>query len=107
RLRRRGAFRASPRSHRDIATPACCSPPIVPCAAGARTNSGRSATEPPKTPTWRSPCAWDRSASSVAPRYTRAMPSFDFSDEEKQLMDTAREFARKEIVPVAAELDEH
>jgi acyl-CoA dehydrogenase len=35
------------------------------------------------------------------------MPNFEFSDEEKQLVDTAREFARKEIVPVAGELDEH
>ena len=35
------------------------------------------------------------------------MPNFEFSDEEKQLIDTAREFARKEIVPVAGELDEH
>ena len=35
------------------------------------------------------------------------MPNFEFSDEEKQLMDTARDFARKEIVPVAGELDEH
>jgi acyl-CoA dehydrogenase len=35
------------------------------------------------------------------------MPNFEFSDEEKQLMDTAREFARKEIIPVAGELDEH
>ncbi len=35
------------------------------------------------------------------------MPSFEFSEEEKQLMDTAREFARKEIIPVAGELDEH
>src|SRR5215831_19840034 len=35
------------------------------------------------------------------------MPNFEFSDEEKQLMETAREFARKEIIPVAGELDEH
>src|SRR6478736_6963351 len=35
------------------------------------------------------------------------MPNFEFSDEEKQLVETAREFARKEIVPVAGELDEH
>jgi acyl-CoA dehydrogenase len=35
------------------------------------------------------------------------MPNFEFSDEEKQLVDTAREFARKEIIPVAGELDEH
>src|SRR5262245_31235300 len=35
------------------------------------------------------------------------MPNFEFSDEEKQLVDTARDFARKEIVPVAGELDEH
>ena len=35
------------------------------------------------------------------------MPTFEFSDEEKQLIDTARDFARKEIVPVAGELDEH
>jgi acyl-CoA dehydrogenase len=35
------------------------------------------------------------------------MPNFEFSDEEKQLIDTARDFTRKEIVPVAGELDEH
>ena len=35
------------------------------------------------------------------------MPSFEFSDEEKQLSETAREFARKEIIPVAGEMDEH
>src|SRR3954471_1864872 len=35
------------------------------------------------------------------------MPNFELSEEEKQLMETAREFARKEIIPVAAELDEH
>ena len=35
------------------------------------------------------------------------MPNFEFSDEEKQLMETAREFALREIVPVAGELDEH
>src|SRR5262249_12198151 len=35
------------------------------------------------------------------------MPNFEFSDEEKQLVDTARDFARKEIIPVAGELDEH
>src|SRR5215475_7393282 len=34
------------------------------------------------------------------------MPSFDFTEEQQQLMDTAREFARKEIVPVAGQLDE-
>jgi acyl-CoA dehydrogenase len=34
------------------------------------------------------------------------MPTFDFSEEEQQLIDTAREFARKEIVPVAGQLDE-
>ena len=34
------------------------------------------------------------------------MPNFEFSDEEKQLIETAREFTRKEIVPVAGELDE-
>ena len=34
------------------------------------------------------------------------MPSFGFSEEQQQLMDTAREFARKEIVPVAGQLDE-
>ena len=39
--------------------------------------------------------------------YNRRMPNFEFSDEEKQLVDTARDFARKEIVPVAGELDEH
>ena len=35
------------------------------------------------------------------------MPNFEFSDEEKQLMETAREFSLREIVPVAGELDEH
>ena len=35
------------------------------------------------------------------------MPNFEFSDEEKQLSETAREFTRKEIIPVAGELDEH
>ena len=35
------------------------------------------------------------------------MPNFEFSDEEKQLVETAREFTRKEIIPVAGELDEH
>jgi acyl-CoA dehydrogenase len=34
------------------------------------------------------------------------MPNFEFSDEEKQLMETAREFSLREIVPVAGELDE-
>ncbi|HEY2903073.1 MAG TPA: acyl-CoA dehydrogenase family protein [Polyangia bacterium] len=34
------------------------------------------------------------------------MPSFDFTDEQQQLIDTAREFTRKEIIPVAAALDE-
>src|SRR3954471_7716732 len=34
------------------------------------------------------------------------MPTFDFSEEQQQLIDTAREFARKEIVPVAGQLDE-
>jgi alkylation response protein AidB-like acyl-CoA dehydrogenase len=34
------------------------------------------------------------------------MPSFDFSEEQQQLVDTAREFAKKEIVPVAGHLDE-
>ena len=34
------------------------------------------------------------------------MPSFDFTEEQQQLIDTAREFARKEIVPVAGQLDE-
>jgi len=34
------------------------------------------------------------------------MPSFDFTDEQQQLIDTAREFTRKEIIPVAAQLDE-
>ena len=34
------------------------------------------------------------------------MPNFDFSAEEKQLVETAREFTRKEIIPVAGELDE-
>ncbi len=35
------------------------------------------------------------------------MPNFELSDEEKQLSETARDFARKEIIPVAAGLDEH
>ena len=34
------------------------------------------------------------------------MPSFAFSDEQQQLIDTARDFTRKEIVPVAGQLDE-
>ncbi|HXI61037.1 MAG TPA: acyl-CoA dehydrogenase family protein [Polyangia bacterium] len=34
------------------------------------------------------------------------MPSFDFTDEQQQLIDTAREFTRKEIIPVAGQLDE-
>jgi acyl-CoA dehydrogenase len=34
------------------------------------------------------------------------MLSFDFSDEQQQLIDTAREFAKKEIIPVAGHLDE-
>jgi acyl-CoA dehydrogenase len=34
------------------------------------------------------------------------MPSFGFSDEQQQLVDTARDFARKEIIPVAGHLDE-
>jgi acyl-CoA dehydrogenase len=34
------------------------------------------------------------------------MPSFAFSDEQQQLVDTARDFARKEIIPVAGHLDE-
>src|SRR6266567_8160926 len=34
------------------------------------------------------------------------MPSFAFSDEQQQLIDTARDFARKEIIPVAGHLDE-
>jgi acyl-CoA dehydrogenase len=34
------------------------------------------------------------------------MPTFEFSEEEQQLIDTAREFSRKEIVPVAGQLDE-
>jgi acyl-CoA dehydrogenase len=34
------------------------------------------------------------------------MPSFDFSEEQQQLIETAREFSRKEIVPVAGQLDE-
>ena len=35
------------------------------------------------------------------------MPNFEFSDEEKQLIETAREFTRDRIIPVAGELDEH
>jgi acyl-CoA dehydrogenase len=34
------------------------------------------------------------------------MPSFDFSEAQQQLIATAREFTRKEIVPVAGQLDE-
>jgi acyl-CoA dehydrogenase len=34
------------------------------------------------------------------------MPTFDFGEEQQQLVDTAREFARKEIIPVAGQLDE-
>ena len=34
------------------------------------------------------------------------MPNFELSDEEKQLSETARDFARKEIIPVAGQLDE-
>jgi acyl-CoA dehydrogenase len=34
------------------------------------------------------------------------MPTFEFTEEQQQLIDTAREFARKEIVPVAGHLDE-
>jgi acyl-CoA dehydrogenase len=34
------------------------------------------------------------------------MIGFDYSDEQQQLIDTAREFAKKEIVPVAGHLDE-
>ncbi|MDB4982412.1 MAG: acyl-CoA dehydrogenase domain protein [Myxococcales bacterium] len=34
------------------------------------------------------------------------MPSFDFSEEQQQLIDTAREFTRKEIIPVAGQHDE-
>jgi acyl-CoA dehydrogenase len=34
------------------------------------------------------------------------MPTFDFTEEQQQLIDTAREFARKEIIPVAGHLDE-
>ncbi len=34
------------------------------------------------------------------------MPSFAFSDEQQQLVQTARDFTRKEIVPVAGKLDE-
>jgi acyl-CoA dehydrogenase len=35
------------------------------------------------------------------------MPNFDFSEEEKQLIATARDFTRDQIIPVAGELDEH
>jgi acyl-CoA dehydrogenase len=35
------------------------------------------------------------------------MPNFELSEEEKQLSEMARDFARKEIIPVAGELDEH
>jgi acyl-CoA dehydrogenase len=34
------------------------------------------------------------------------MPTFEFTEEQQQLIDTARDFARKEIVPVAGHLDE-
>ena len=34
------------------------------------------------------------------------MPNFEFSDEEKQLIDTAREFARKAMAPKAHDADE-
>ena len=34
------------------------------------------------------------------------MPSFAFSDEQQQLIETARDFTRKEITPVAGHLDE-
>src|SRR2546423_159709 len=34
------------------------------------------------------------------------MIGFDFTDEQQQLIDTAREFTKKEIVPVAGALDE-
>ena len=34
------------------------------------------------------------------------MPTFEFTEEQQQLIDTAREFARKEIVPVAGQMDE-
>jgi acyl-CoA dehydrogenase len=34
------------------------------------------------------------------------MPSFEFTEEQQQLIDTAREFTRKEIIPVAGHLDE-
>ena len=34
------------------------------------------------------------------------MPSFDFTEEQQQLMATAREFALREIVPVAGQLYE-
>src|SRR5262245_36833005 len=34
------------------------------------------------------------------------MIAFDLSEEQQQLVDTAREFAKQEIVPVAGNLDE-
>ena len=34
------------------------------------------------------------------------MPTFDFTEEQQQLIQTAREFTRKEIIPVAGHLDE-
>ena len=34
------------------------------------------------------------------------MASFDYSEEQQALMQTARDFTRKEIVPVAGQLDE-
>lgn len=35
------------------------------------------------------------------------MIGFDFSEEQQQLINTARDFTKKEITPVAGELDEH
>ena len=34
------------------------------------------------------------------------MASFDFTEEQRALVQTARDFTRKEIIPVAGELDE-
>ena len=41
-----------------------------------------------------------------SPREVPAMASFEYSDEQQALVQTARDFTRKEIVPVAGHLDE-
>src|SRR5262245_25367089 len=47
-------------------------------------------------------------AATARSKETRPM-AFDasYTDEQNQLIQTAREFARKEIIPVAGKLDEH